>query len=66
MVAASSSNSGSPLVSMRSMPHGAPLCTVSLRATASSRSGVPGAPGKESSPWGSEMSARSRQSHSIE
>mmetsp|Transcript_6308 Transcript_6308/g.15555 ORF Transcript_6308/g.15555 Transcript_6308/m.15555 type:complete len:206 (-) Transcript_6308:160-777(-) len=52
--------------SMRSRPHGGPLCTVSLRATASSRSS---APGKESSPWGSwgsDMSARSRQSHSIE
>eukprot|EP00964_Phaeocystis_antarctica_P115831 scaffold79826_cov60-Phaeocystis_antarctica.AAC.1 len=53
---------GSPMVSMRSRPQGAPACTLSLRATASTWS-MSWSPGEESSLSGSEMSsARWRQS----
>ena len=43
---------------MRSMPHGAPACTLSLRMSWS--------PGEEESLSVSDVSARSRQSTSIE
>eukprot|EP00964_Phaeocystis_antarctica_P163759 scaffold140543_cov127-Phaeocystis_antarctica.AAC.1 len=49
---------------MRSMPQGAPTCTLSLRATAIwSKSW---SPGEEESLSGSDVSARWRQSTSIE
>ena len=50
---------------MRSMPHGAPACMLSLRDTASTWP-MPWSPGEEESLLGSDMSARKRQSQAIE